>query len=209
MNCNDARAAYLSGEATGEHRDHLSTCRLCMSLGDELHQTRGVLDDAALWQRSGAGLEDRVVALISGSAASGRSRKSGRWRWAVAAGITAAILGGAVVASMREPAPDWELAIPGTAEAAGASGTVLGWNEDRGTRLRFELTGLDPAPEGTVYEVWFSSDTLHVSAGTFRAGGTIDMSTGIARKDFPRIWITVEPIDTDLGPSGRTVLDTG
>ena len=208
MNCNQARAAYLAGDASAEHHTHLSSCTACVAAHEQLGATLGVLDSEALWQEPGPGLEDRIVALISGSAAA-ETPQSKRWRWAVAAAVVAIIATAGVLAARIGDDPDWEVALPGTDQAPAASGVVQGWNEDGGTRLRFDLAGLNPAPDGNIYEVWFSRGPLHISAGTFSSAGTVDMWTGISRKDYPRIWITLEPINTDESPSIRTVMDTG
>ena len=98
--------------------------------------------------------------------------------------------------------------IPGTAEAPNALGVVEGWNEAAGTRVVLSVAGLAPAPAGSVYEFWFSSDTLHVSAGTFSGSGEMELWAGVSRGAFPRLWVTLEPIDEDEAPSGVTVLDT-
>lgn len=209
MRCDDARAAFLANEAAPSHRDHLETCGRCRSIIDELRETKRTLESGAMWAEPDPGLEDSVVTLIGG-AAKPRERRVPRRLWAaVAASIVLVATVGALVQSNRGRAPDWQVALPGTDEAPAASGTVRGWNESGGTRLFFDIDGLREAPAGSVYEVWFSRGPLHVSAGTFTGGGEIQMWTGIARRDYPRIWITVEPIDTDTGPSGVTVMDSG
>ena len=209
MRCDDARAAYLAGEPSRAHTDHLSSCRECLSITGDLETTLRVLEQDAVWEDPDANLEDRVVNLIAGTVPV-RRKKGPRVPWLVAAAVTVVLLiGGGLWVTQRPADPDWEVALPGTSEAPAAADVVSGWNEDTGTRLAFAITGLDNAPAGSVYEVWFSRDAVHVSAGTFAAGGEIDMSTGISRKDFPRIWITLEPIDLDEGPSGHTVMDSG
>ena len=115
--------------------------------------------------------------------------------------------GGALISSLTA-APDWEITLPGTSNAPLAMGTVQGWNESNGTRLLFQIEGLDEAPAGSIYEVWFSTQTIHISAGSFTSSGKIDMWTGISRRDYPRVWITLELIDEDESPSGHTVMDS-
>ena len=99
--------------------------------------------------------------------------------------------------------------MPGTDLAPAATSTVAGWNENTGTRLLVTIEGLDPAPEGYLYEFWLSDGPLHISAGSFTDSGEIDLWTGVRRGDFPRLWVTLEPIDEDESPSSLTVLDTG
>ena len=99
--------------------------------------------------------------------------------------------------------------MPGTELAPTAAASVEGWNEESGTRMMLAIQGLERAPAGYVYELWLSDGPIHISAGTFTASGEIEMWTGVARAAFPRLWVTLEPIDEDESPSGRTVLDTG
>jgi hypothetical protein len=211
MKCDDARAAFLAGEATSRHLDHLRSCQACSPLVPELESTFRLLEDAATWEDPAPELEDRVVTLVSGGEGSA-TRKPGRPSrrlWTAAAALIAIAATGATWGALRNPGPDWEVALPGTPEAAAAVGSVKGWNETGGTRLIFDIEGLAPAPRGSVYEVWFSRDTLHVSAGTFTATGSLEMWAGVARRDYPRIWITLEPLDGNESPSGVTVMDTG
>lgn len=211
MKCDDARAAYLTGNPENAHLDHLSTCRACLAVSADLETTRGILDDEAVWSEPRSDLEESLVTLISGSASKAPRRGTGRKIWLPAAAIfIAALAAASAIFALSRPADaDWEVVLPGTSEAPTASGTVRGWNERTGTRLAFEIDGLEAAPPGSIYEVWFSRGPVHISAGTFKAGGAFEMSAGITRVDYPRIWITLESIDTDESPSGLTVMDTG
>ena len=208
MRCEDSRAAYLSDEAGREHLDHLASCAECLEAADDLKSMRATLGDEALWEQASPDLEDRLVTLISGAPGTEPARRRAMW-WSAAAAVVVAIVVAGLAVALRSPNPDWEVAVPGTFAAPTAEGTVKGWNEDGGTRLQFDITGLDPAPDGSVYEVWFTRGAVHISAGTFSGSGKIDMWTGISRRDYPRIWITLEPIDRHTGPSAVTVMDTG
>jgi hypothetical protein len=123
-----------------------------------------------------------------------------------AAALLAAFVGLYAIAGPN--APDWEVAVPGTDLAPGATAMVSGWNTDSGTRMVVEVDGLTPAPAGYMYEFWLSNGPIHISAGTFRSPGEVELWSGVARAAFPRLWITLEPIDEDESPSGQTVLDT-
>jgi hypothetical protein len=90
-----------------------------------------------------------------------------------------------------------------------ASGTVAGWNTESGTRMVLDIEGLDPAPPGFVYELWLSAGPRHISAGTFvEAGNDLELWAGVSRRDYPRVWVTLEPLDDNESLSGETVLDT-
>lgn len=127
----------------------------------------------------------------------------------MSAGVAAAAIVVAVAwIGLRGPSPDWELAIPGTQDAPLATGVIQGWNETGGTRVVLDVQGLPAAPEGSVYELWFSKDELHISAGTFTEAGEVALWVGVSRGDFPRLWITLEPLDDDESPSGVNLMDT-
>ena len=103
---------------------------------------------------------------------------------------------------------DWSVELAATTPYSGATAVVDGWNTDTGTRMEVEVTGI-PATAGTgYYEVWMTAPSgEHVSAGTFRSSGTITVWSGVTRKAFPRIWITLET-DGDPAPTGEIVFDT-
>lgn len=98
--------------------------------------------------------------------------------------------------------------MPGTDFAPAATSTVEGWNTDSSTRMLLTVDGLDTSLTGYVYEFWLSQGPLQISAGTFTGSGEIELWSGMSRADFPRLWVTLEPLDEDESPSGRTVLDT-
>ena len=166
--------------------------------------------DAAVWEEPSPELENQVLALIAGNGLPAPEAGDGLRRWlrplaAVAAVITVV----ALYAVLRPPSPDWVVAMPGTDLAPQATSTVEGWNTESGTRMLLSVDGLDEAPDGYVYEFWLSQGPLHISAGTFSASGDIELWSGVTRAGFPRLWVTLEPLDEDESPSGQTVLDTG
>lgn len=209
MNCDEFRAQYLAGE-NGEATDaHLAGCAACRSRHPDLEAGRIALMDPAIWEEPPPELEDQVIALIAGNqnrAPTGAGRLE-RWvRPLVAAAVVLVAVG--LYGVLRSPSPDWEVAMPGTDLAPLATSTVAGWNTDAGTRMILAVEGLDPAPDGFVYEFWLSDGPLHISAGTFSADGEIELWSGVTRAEFPRLWVTLEPLDDDESPSDQTVLDT-
>ena len=209
MNCNEFRANYLAGEEDEATRAHLADCAACRSYQEDLEAGRRALADPTTWEEPPPELQNQVVALIAsnqGRVATGLVRLE-RWvRPLVAAALVVVAVG--LYGVLRTPSPDWEVNMPGTNLAPLAASTVAGWNTDAGTRMVVAVEGLDPAPEGYVYEFWLSDGPLHISAGTFAAGGEIELWSGVTRADFPRLWVTLEPLDDDESPSGKTVLDT-
>ncbi len=169
------------------------------------------LDDDALWVEPDADLEASIMAAIADDTGSPDLRPLSsvrRLRWfgpLVAAAAAAAIV---FVTLTGESEPDWTVALGATEAAPGATAQVSGWNEASGTRIELDIDGLGPAPDGFVYELWFSADDVHVSAGTFHGDGAdAVLWAGVTRADFPRVWITLEPLDADPSP-GVNILDT-
>lgn len=209
MNCDEFRAQYLAGEDDEATGAHLAGCGACRSRQADLEAGRRALSDPAIWEEPPPELENQVVALITGNhnrntAGVGRPE---RWIRLLAAAAAVLVVVG-LYEVLRPPSPDWEVVMPGTSLAPLATSTVTGWNTQSGTRMVLAVDNLDPAPPGYVYEFWLSQGPLHISAGTFTAGGEIDLWTGVTRADFPRLWVTLEPLDDDQSPSGYTVLDT-
>lgn len=209
MNCDDARVAHLEDPADPRVEDHLRSCAECRAALSELTSRREVLSDPAVWEEPPPGLGERVEALITSAARDRSSSESRRvrLRWLGAAAVLSLVV--AVGLVLRPPSPDWEVEVPGTALAPEAVASVAGWSTEGGTRLRLEASGLEPVPDGYVYELWLSEGPIHVSAGTFTGGESVEMWVGVERRDYPRLWVTMEPIDAETGPSTRTVLDTG
>lgn len=187
----------------------------------ELNQARGAvegllessaLSDEGFWIDPSEALEERVMAAIAQEDASDSEPRDAKRRiglaW-IAAGIAAAAVVVVAVVGLRPAAPDWEVALDATPNAPGVVATVSGWNEASGTRMELNVEGLEPAPDGFIYELWLSEGPIHISAGTFHRAEDVTLWAGVSRGDYPRLWITLEPIaDGDPGP-GLNLLDTG
>lgn len=177
---------------------------------DAMLGRRGItLSDPAVWEAAPASVEDQIIDAIDVETGIRRpTRRRGLWLGVAAAAVAAAaavtIVAG--IALTSRPSADWEVALIPTDAAPEAAAVVYGWNEPAGTRLALDIDGLGDAPEGFIYELWFSREDRHISAGTFRGTDDLQMWVGIRRGEFPRVWITLEPLDNDPGP-GRTVLD--
>lgn len=209
MNCNDAMAGFLASDTGGDVTAHLNACGSCRSMLSDAASHRDALRDGATWEIPPERLQEQVVSLIAGASSVGfsGSRRRHLRSLAIAAALLLATV--AVAGVIRNSPPDWEISMPGTDLAPAATSTVSGWNTAAGTRMVLQIDGLGTAPPGHVYELWLSRGPIHVSAGTFTDEGSIELTTGVARAEFPRLWVTIEPLDRDQSPSGRTVLDTG
>lgn len=206
MTCEECRVRLLAGDENEEVQRHLETCSSCRAELPALESNRMLLGDPSLWEEPEPALGDQVVSLISGV---NPTVPGPRWWQATiaVAALMAVVLGS--IALFRSPSPDWEVPIPGTDLAPLAMGTVKGWNTDSGTRMLLEVDGLEEAPEGYFYEFWLSEGPVHISAGTFTTAEEVELWAAVARADFPRLWITLEPIDDDESPTRQSVLDTG
>ena len=211
MRCEEARAALLEGEVSPAVLEHLETCPHCRAVRRPLEAMDAGLRDPLLWVEPAPALEGVVVDVItSGSGAP----RSGRRRGLVAAlagaaAVTIALVGaGGLWLVLHSPGPDWEVTLEGSHWGAANVATVSGWRTASGTRVVIAGDGLDEAPPGFAYELWFSRGGTHVSAGTFTTlDEPVEMTVGVARRDYPRLWVTLEPIDADPSPSSSVVLD--
>lgn len=184
----------------GVSDDQLAAARLEI---ENLLEGSGVsLSDRELWEEP---VDLDLEVPVTPAVLSSRRRSPWLIRTGIAAVIGLVVLV-AVLVTGREPGPEWEVALIPTEEAPTASAVVAGWSQPGGTRLRLDVRGLDPAPDGHIYELWFSNKDRHISAGTFSQADDLEMWVGVQRSDFPRVWITLEPLDADPGPA-LTVLD--
>jgi len=208
MRCEEARAAMLSGSDIESVHQHLATCRLCRSEQPMWARLSSTLSSHSLWEEPPPDLADRIVRTVREEDKPGHPV---RHRTILFAGVAATLLialAGTLFAT-RSLAADWELNLMATPEAPGASAVVSGWSTDRGTRMVLDVVGIEDAPSGFYYEIWLTAPGgRHISAGTFNGSGRVTAFTGVRRADYPRIWITLEAADDDLGPSGETYFDS-
>lgn len=204
MSCEEYQGRRLAGEESPILDAHVAGCAACRAGLASLDRLRAALSEPSVWESPGPNLEGHILAEFERRRAPAGGRRS-RLAWVAGAAVAAVAL---VVSFVWSGAPDWEVYLVATPNAPLAMATVEGWNEPEGTRMRFEIEELEPAPEGTYYEIWLTAaDGRHVSGGTFTGPGVFETSIGVGRRDFPRVWITLEPADDDLGPSRTVVFD--
>jgi Anti-sigma-K factor rskA len=223
MTCAEYLAGRLAGDESQEMTAHRRSCAACAARDIERAAVAAALAEPSTWAVPSAGLEEAVVAAVGeldrmeGPAeptpvaappilrvATAPSRRS--WGWLGWAAVAAVIVGVSIPV-IRSNAPDWEVTLAGTGPSPQATATVAGWATDSGTRMRIDAEDLPPAPEGWVYELWLSRGDVHLSAGSFTAADGVDLWTGVSRRDFPRVWVTLEPVDADTSVNGEAVLD--
>ncbi len=205
MTCDEYQARFLAGEGSSQLDAHVAGCAGCRAEVIGLRRLRSALADPTLWEAPAPELEDRVIAevLRQYDPAPRRRRRIG---WVAAAAVAVAAL---VVGVSLPDEPDWQVRLVSTRNAPTAQAFVEGWQDEGGTtRMRFDIEGLTPAGAEAYYEIWLTAaDGRHVSGGTFSDSGVVETSIGVARRDFPRVWITLEPADDDLGPSSVVMFD--
>jgi anti-sigma factor RsiW len=203
VTCDEYQARFLAGERASVIDAHTVGCPGCRVELEGLARLRSALADPTVWEEPSPGLEDRVLAEVLRQQ-SPAERSWTRWTAAAALVAVAAVVVGLAVRS----GPDWQVRLVATDNAPAAEAFVQGWHTAEGTRLRLEIEGLTPAGDDAYYEIWLTAaDGRHVSGGTFSGPGVVESSIGVARQDFPRVWITFEPTDHDLGPSSVVVFD--
>lgn len=218
MNCQDARVSLLAGETTNNVKSHLEGCVECRRAVPGIEQARSDLQSESMWVEPPAGIEDSIVVAINGtrrvetgSTAVTEVEKKRSSPPSVAAmfgsvAAAAVLVVGVFAVMSRTPDPDWRTMMAGTDVSSSASAVVAGWNTDAGTRVVLEATGLRIAPEGFVYQLWFSRGSQDVSAGTFSNPRHVELNVGIARQDYPMVWLALEPINSAAGVTGPALL---
>ena len=197
----DQRDAYRADEPT----DHeLNEARQAV---EAVLEDLGIgLRDPAIWLEPRGSLRDTVVETVPAQTFDARSGRP-VWPWLGVAAVVIVIAG--LAAFIRTDRPDWVVDLAGTTDYPSASAVVEGWNEASGSRMRISISGVDSAPVGFFYELWLSDGPLHISAGTFVDVMDVELQAAVRRTEFPRLWVTLEPIDEDESPTSVVVVDTG
>ncbi|VAW07893.1 hypothetical protein MNBD_ACTINO02-368 [hydrothermal vent metagenome] len=218
MNCHDIRTALLAGETSQAIYEHINGCLDCRRWEPNTVSVHKSLASQSMWAEPPAGLEDSIVAAIMHStetadappamASSTEHWWEGRRMVAILGAVAAVtILLVGIFASQRGTEPDWSVALVGTDGAPGAVATVVGFNATSGgTRVIIETDGLDSAPEGFVYQLWFSKADGDVSAGTFVDASRVELSVGINRSEFPAVWVGLQPVGSDSASDAKALL---
>jgi Anti-sigma-K factor rskA len=209
VRCEEARAELLQGEPGDQAMEHLHTCPRCRSERPRLEAMAAGLRDPLLWVEPPEALEADIVELIGRHEAASGQRRRIRLLLPVASVLVAAVAVSGLWLAVQGPNPDWELTMPGVAPGI-PDATVSGWRTATGTRVVMTAAGLADAAPGHAYELWFSEGPVHVSAGTFTSmRDPVELTVGVARRDYPRLWVTLEPIDEDPAPSSTVLFDVG
>jgi hypothetical protein len=214
MRCEEARAAMLSGSDVEPVRQHLVTCQVCRSEQPMWAKLSSTLSSHSLWEEPSSDLSERILQTVRGQDERSHADKRAQpehQRTALFVGVAVTLLialAGTFFAT-RSLSADWEMTLASSEELPEATAVIRGWSTSMGTRMVLDINGIEDAPSGSYYEIWMTApDGRHISAGTFSGSGRVTAFAGVRRADYPRIWITLETADDDLGPSPETYFDT-
>jgi anti-sigma-K factor RskA len=208
---------YVLGELTAEEEreleHHLEGCAECRNELESIRRTHEILQKEATTAPPPE-LKDRVLTQATGEI-SERSRS--RWRLlvpAVAALLVVSVLGvGLLWATLDDSSS--VLPLTATALAPEASGVVRGEPVEENIRIELEVWGLPELGEDEYYEMWYYTEEEdgggRISCGAFRTAPegqtTVNFTTPLNAREYPKIEVTREPDDGDPVSSGEAVLE--
>jgi hypothetical protein len=172
-----------------------------------------LLADPSTWVEPRTGLEDDVVAAVTGGGvtsvpASIKPRRGRRLMFmTIAAAAALALVVGSVVVARRSSGPDYRARLDATGLVPGARGEAEISHNNAGFRVVLYTHGLPRLAAGQYYEAWVKApDEGHIPIGTFSSSdGRVTLWSGESPKDA-RLTVTIESTDENQLPSTRRVL---
>lgn len=170
------------------------------------------------WETPSPELEDDIVRAVSGEAGgrlavveSLRFRSRSRLRL-LAVGLAGAAAGALLLAVVqvgtRDEGRRVVMAATDLAPAAEAVAEII--ETANGVLIRVELSGLQPAPDGSFYQGWVRNEAgEQVSIGTFHmrgGGGRVGLWSGVSLDEYDTISITLQREGAGPASSGEVVL---
>ena len=186
---------------------------------EELDALASMLSSAAVWDDPAPGIEDSLVAEITGEiadrphapAAPGRSdRRALRLLGAVAVlFLVSGVLIGILVGSDDDDG-SVVVALAGTELAPAATADAELEDLASGLRVVLDVSDLPPAEPGTYYQGWVrNEDGEAVTIGTFHMRGgdaEIELWAGVSSADYPILTVTIQEEGAGAASSGMVVL---
>jgi anti-sigma-K factor RskA len=208
----DSTGAYvldaLPEAERAQFEDHMAHCRVCREEADELRAAAAALPVSVPPVLPPAGLKARVMAEVDREAAllaaagapadesapSPRRRWSGRWLRPVMALAAAAV---AVVVALSVGDRNGATTFPASMDHAQVAHGAHGELRVRDRSATLVVNGLQPPPEGRVYQVWIKhpgrdpepTDSLF----TPRADGSATAGVPAALRHGDTVMVTSEP----------------
>ena len=167
---------------------------------------RRQLGDPLTWEQPPAGIEERLLDGL------GRGTTGGRYSWWIAAAMVIAVVGIVAVINPfdRGVEPATVFAVAGTDLAPAATGTAALIETPNGWAIRFEVTGLPPAPSGQFYQAWVHNGVDSVSAGSFHMRGEeptpVSLWSGVDLHEYRTLNITLQTVGDGPASSGLAVM---
>jgi hypothetical protein len=169
-----------------------------------------ILDDSPVWAEPPGAIEPAVLAAITGSERVDvvrRAPSTGRKWWGYAAAALVAAVAAFIVffpLGDDDSAPTAVIALSG----AGVEGEAAVGAADAGWWIHMNVTGLNPAPEGSFYEGWVSDGHDMISVGTFhmRDGTYVTLWSGVPLRDYPELLVTLQEVGGGPEPSSEIVV---
>jgi anti-sigma-K factor RskA len=200
-------------------RAHILECEECMAEADALFEASSTLSLLIEEVELPKGFADRIIKAARGSDEIATVKLPGRWRIAAVAGVaalaaTSLILGVLAFDARRVIQRNEEVLAELIQQSAGTElrgdrgeiGKLV--TTDEGSVL--VLAGLDAAPTGKSYELWFIGDSPDpVSAAVFNTSGDLSVvETDLDFDEFSGVAVSVEPEggSPGPGPTGEIIL---
>jgi len=169
-----------------------------------------IVDTPSVWAEPPGELEPALLAAITGSERVELVRTpdpaSRKWWGYAAAALVAAVVTFVIFAPLGgdEPEPSAVIALAG----AGVEGEAAVGAADAGWWIQMNVTGLDPAPEGSFYEGWVSDGQDMISVGTFhmRDGTYVTLWSGVPLMEYPELLVTLQEVGGGTKPSPEVVV---
>ena len=180
---------------TGAEREHIANLR-------------GVLGEDFTWEQPPSDLGERIDAAIE----EGSSPARNRWLWVAAAALILVVGTVAVITLTDDPGPSpvAVMTVSGTDLAPDAAGTAELIPTPNGWAIAFDVTGLEPAPQGTFYQGWVSNGAEGISVGTFHMRGDeptpIGLWSGVDLHEYRTLNITIQEVGGGQVSSGVLVM---
>jgi hypothetical protein len=176
---------------------------------DEIAVFADLLADPSTWVEPNDGLEDAVVHAVGNAPSAARRH---RYRALVSVVAAAALIAAIFLVSVSllatGTAPDYRVALSGSALAPNAHGSVDIRHNNAGFHITLDASGLPILPAGEYYQAWLKNGAgVLVPIGTFSSSDArVTLWSGVSPKDFPMMTVTIEKTDNNQSSSGRKVL---
>lgn len=207
----------VSEDELREVRDHIVSCDECLAEADGYAEAAASLALAAPVEAPPAGFADRVVESATGGVPQrAPARRRAPWwvRLGAAAGAAALVAVGALwvdarndLAAQRELVASLLRADDGVRLRGGGAVAVVVPAEDGAV---FVVDGLDAAPDGRDYQLWFLDGGEPASAGVFDVSGDVAVvETGRSLDGVEGAAVTVEPDGGSPQPTTDPIVVSG